>query len=213
MLLIRKITKYHQKLLVSNLTLVGFSVLVLSWQNSTIPAKEENDIHYRFSQTDSSYTFYGSFEINADPKCLLEITFKYEHIAALASDAREVTLIEQGRNWNQIRYTYRKYVIFENSTAWHRKLDEENLRVDFSLLWSENNQSIMPRIISSSGYYQIIPGGDPIIVEYFQYCRLTEEPITQFYLDRVKKEAIDFMHHFAAYALEHCKSSSSNPGT
>ena len=71
--------------------------------------QESNDIKYEFTQTDSSYTFYGSFRIKVPPKCLLDISFNYNHIKALALDAKEVRLIDQGSNWNQISYTYRKF--------------------------------------------------------------------------------------------------------
>ena len=47
-------------------------------------AEEANDIQYKFTRTDSVYSFYSSFKINADPKCLLEVSFNYEHIRALA---------------------------------------------------------------------------------------------------------------------------------
>lgn len=67
----------------------------------------------------------GSFKIKADPKCLLEISYNYEHIRS---------------------------------------------RQDFS------------------------------IVDYYQQCQLSETSIKQFYLNRVEKEAIKFIHEYAIYA-------------
>jgi len=171
-------------------------------------AEEEIDIKYIYTQTDSSYSFYSSFKINANPKCLLEISFNYEHIRSLAMDAKEVVLIDQGSNWNQISYTYQKFIFFENTTVWYRKLDEEKQRVDFTLVSSQNNQTIMPRLISSSGFYQVKKQEEYVIVEYYQQCRLAESSLTKVYLNRVKKEAINFMYLFSEYALEHCSWSS-----
>jgi hypothetical protein len=172
-------------------------------------AEEANDIQFKFTRTDSGYSFYGSFKINADPKCLLEISFNYEHIRALAPDAKEVLLIDQGSNWNQISYTYQKFIYFENKSVWYRKLNKEKQRVDFILVSSINNQTIVPRMISSSGYYQIKPQGEYIIVEYYQQCQLTESSLTKKYLSKVKKEAIKFMHKFSEYANEFCSCSTS----
>jgi len=76
----------------------------------TVMTANGNDIHYTFTQTDSSYSFYGSFSIAADPKCLLRISFNHMHIQALAPDAKEVLLIDSGSNWNRISYTYQKYI-------------------------------------------------------------------------------------------------------
>jgi hypothetical protein len=174
-----------------------------------IYVEEPDDIQYQFTQTDSSYIFYGSFRINAKPECLLEISFNYKHIRALAPDAEEVRLIDQGNNWNQISYTYQKFTLFKNTTVWHRILNEENQRVDFTLVSSENNLSIMPRMTSSKGFYQIKQQGEYCIVEYYQQCQLREGLITKLYLDSAKKEAIKFLHRFFKYADAFCNKSGS----
>ena len=173
-------------------------------------AQNPNDIKYKFTQTDSSYTFYGSFRVDANPECLLKISFEYKHIKALNHEAKEVKLISQGSNWNQISYTHQKFAFFKNKTVWHRILNEENQRVDFTLISSENNLAIMPRMISSSGFYQIKQQGEYCIVEYYQQCQLTEELITKLYLNRAKKEAIKFMLKFLKYADTFCNSSTSS---
>jgi len=184
-------------------------VLVIVLIPTKLFAQEPNDIKYKFTQTDSSYTFYGSYKINVNPKCLLEISFNYEHIRALASDAEEVQLIDLGSNWNQISYIYQKFTFFKNKSVWHRILNEENQRVDFALVSSENNHSIMPRMTSSKGFYQIKQQGEYSIVEYYQQCQLREGLITKLYLDSAKKEAIKFLHRFFKYADTFCNKSAS----
>ena len=105
------------------------TVLVILLIPPTSLAQIPSPIHYKFTQTDSNYTFYGSFKIKADPECLLDILFNYKHIKALAVDAKEVVLIDQGKNWNQISFTYQKYIFFKNKSIWHRVLHEEDKRV------------------------------------------------------------------------------------
>jgi hypothetical protein len=172
-------------------------------------SEKENDIQYIFKQTDSSYSFYGRFKIKADPNCLLEISFNYEDIRSLAANAKEVLLIDSGNNWNQISYTFHGYFFFENTSVWLRKLDMEKQRVDFTLVSSENNLSLMPRLISSSGYYMITQENECVVVEYYQECWLTEKSITKFYISRLKNEAIKFIYLFSEYAGENCGRSSS----
>jgi uncharacterized lipoprotein YehR (DUF1307 family) len=170
-------------------------------------AKKPDDIKYTFTQTDSTYSFSGSFTIKANSNCLLDICFQHEHISALAPDAKEVLIKDQGNDWNQISYTYQKFIYFENKSVWNRKLDKENMRVDFTLISSKNNHAIMPRMVSSSGYYQISMQDEEIIVKYFQECQLTKSSITNLYLNRVKKEALQFMHRFLEYANTICNNS------
>jgi len=170
-------------------------------------AIEPDDVKYTFTQTDSTYSFSGSFTLKANPNCLLDICFKHEHIRALAPDAKEVVLIDERNNWNQISYTYQKFIYFENKSVWNRKLDKENKRVDFTLISSKNNHAIMPKMVSSSGYYQISLEDEEIIVKYFQQCKLTNSSLTNLYLNKVKKEAIQFMYRFLEYANTNCENS------
>lgn len=72
-----------------------------------------NNIQYRFTQTDSTLAFYCSFKTIIRPDCLLEIFLNYGHIKALAPDAKEVQLIDQGINWNKIRYIYKKFLFLK----------------------------------------------------------------------------------------------------
>lgn len=181
--------------------LITLAVLLMPLK---IFAEEVNDIQYKFIQNNSGYSFFGTFRINANPKCLLEISFNYEHIRALAQDAKEVLLIEQGIDWNKISYTYERSLYFENRSVWHRTLNREKQRVNFILVSSENNRTVMPRIISSSGFYQIKLQEDYIIVEYYQECQLSESSLIKLYLNKVKKEAMKFMHDFLVYAKDHC---------
>ncbi|MBN2480418.1 MAG: hypothetical protein JXB19_01660 [Bacteroidales bacterium] len=175
---------------------------------SIIPVKpfsqQIDNIQYTFTQTDSGYAFYGSFISEADAGCLLEICFEYEHIRALASDAQEVLLIDQGENWNRILYRYRKFIWFENESSWHRKIDPEKQRVDFTLLSSINNSKIMPMMLSSSGFYQVSVQDTGSLVEYHQQCTLSESPLTRIYLDRAKVEAVRFIYYFSEYLNEYC---------
>ncbi len=182
-------------------------VLIIVLIPDQLFAQEPNDIKYKFTQTDSSYTFYGSFRAKVPTKCLLDISFNYNHIKALALDAKEVSLIDQGSNWNQISYTYRKFIFFINTTVWHRVFSEEDQRVDFTLLSSENNRKIMPRLVASSGYYQVTREEEYSNMEYYQQCQLTEKSITKLYINKVKKNAIKFMYKFSEYASTFCSDS------
>ncbi len=67
-----------------------------------IYAQIENDIEYKFTLIDSSYSFLGSFNVSADPDCLLDISFEFDHIRAFALGASKVELVNLDSNWNRI---------------------------------------------------------------------------------------------------------------
>ncbi len=167
-------------------------------------AQENDDIYSTFSNTDTTYTFYGRFNVIAETDCLMNICFNYEHIKALAVDASSVELLEKNENRNKIKYTYQKFPFFKNKSVWNRTIDRENLRVDFSLVSSENNNSIMPRMISSSGYYKVTQLNGILSVEYFQQCRLTRSILTALYQNYMKNKAEEFLHVFKDYSRKHC---------
>ena len=171
----------------------------------TVFADGGNDIQYKFTQTDSTLSFYGNFKTIKSPDCLLEVFLNYNHIKALAPDAKEVQLINQGINWNKIRNIYQKFIFFENISVWNRKLSMEKQRLDFILVSSLNNTATIPKMISSSGFYQVKMQGEDIIVEYYQYCQLTESIVTNLYLNIVKNEAIHFMERLLKYSNAICR--------
>ena len=175
---------------------------------STIGVSQiSNDLQYKFTQTDSSYSFAGSFLINANTDCLLDICFQIEHIQALAPDAEEIVLVREGPEWNEIRYRYKKFIYFENKSLWSRKLDREKKRVDFTLISSENNKAIMPKMVSSTGYYQITTSEYGVVLTYYQQCILAKSALTNIYLNKIEKEAVQFLHRFSEYANVICSKS------
>ena len=88
--------------------LIWMSVPVLIYGSST------EELQYHFSQDDSSYSFRGSFIVEAELDCLISLVFDFEHISKYASGAKAVELVRQENNWNEVRYTYRKFIFFLN---------------------------------------------------------------------------------------------------
>lgn len=180
-------------------------IIFIHYVSNTSYSQELSDISYEFSKTDSSYSFKGSFKTKRNPLCILNLCFDIKHVSALAPDAKDVVLITEESNRNQISYTYRKFIYFENKTLWNRILNKDSLRLDFYLISSDNNSALMPKIISSTGYYLISPAENCIKVEYYQHCILTESSLTSIYINKVRKEAINFIHRFNKYSESECK--------
>jgi len=167
-------------------------------------AAQENLPEHKFSETDSGYTFFGSFRSDACPECVLNISFSFKHQKALAPWAKEIRLVDQGENWNTLCFTVKRFGFFENTSTWNRILNQKKYRVDFTLISSRNNSSIIPHIISSRGFYRIKPGNESCLVEYYQECELTESFISNIYINQAKKEAIRFLYQFSNYTDTIC---------
>ena len=167
-------------------------------------SQDSSNVQCAFSNTDSSYYFYGTYTVKGDINCLMNMCFDYYHISKLAPDAKEVTLVEQGDGWNKIKYVFQRFEILENTSVWYRKLNLEKRRVDFVCTSSINNNRLLPKLITSSGFYKFTPVGSMVKVEYYQNCKLEKGTIAKIYINAVKKGAVQFIQRLLEYSLQAC---------
>lgn len=170
-----------------------------------IKGAQRANFDYEFTQNDSSYSFLGAFWVKADPECLMQVIFDFKHIARYATGAQSIELVQQGENWNEVTYTYRKFIIFENKSTWRRTLKRDEHKVVFEMLSNQNNLTLMPKVFASTGYYQIQPENTGYQIKYFQTCRLEMGLFKNTYLNQVKREAIKFLKEFNEYIERTCQ--------
>ena len=76
---------------------------------------QKNDLDYEFIQDGNCYSFLGSFIVQAERDCLIHVIYDFEHISKYTAGAKSIELDRQGEDWYEVTYTYRKFLIFENS--------------------------------------------------------------------------------------------------
>ena len=169
-----------------------------------LSGSQNNEFDYEFIQDGNCYSFRGSFIVQAERDCLIDVIYNFEHISKYATDAESVEFVRQGENWNEVTYTYRKFLVLENKSTWRRTLNRDEQKVVFEMISSKNNVSFMPQLLSSSGYYQITPEKEGYKVEYFQECKLKTGLLKDAYISQAKKEAIKFLREFKEYIERTC---------
>ena len=162
------------------------------------------DLKFDFHQNDSSYSFRGSFVVDADPDCLITVILDFEHISKYASGAAAVEMLRQGNNWTEVSYTYRRFIFPENTSVWRRTLYRDRNELVFEMISSKNNLKIMPEVLSSSGYYRIRNVENGCRMEYFQQCNLNTDFLKKTYIKSVRKEAVEFLTGFRDYVEKTC---------
>ncbi len=165
---------------------------------------QNGGLDYEFTKDGESYSFRGRFRVKAELRCLMDVIYRFEHISRFASGAESVELVEEGEDWHVVAYTYRRLLILENQSTWRRVLDRQGQRVVFEMLTSENSMRIMPRVLSSRGYYQIHGDGKRYCLEYFQECHLEGGVLRGRYMERAKREAEEFLGEFRGYVESTC---------
>ena len=126
--------------------LIWMSVPVLIYGSST------EELQYHFSQDDSSYSFHGSFIVEAELACLISLVYDFEHISKYASGATAVELIRQEDNWTEVRYTYRKFIFFENKSTWRRTLNRDDHELVFEMRHSLLKSAFIDQFFFSKDY-------------------------------------------------------------
>lgn len=174
---------------------------------SVLNGIQHSEVKYTFVQQSNYYSFYGSFFSNADPDSIINVIYDFRQLRGFTTGAKSIELMQQGNSWYDVEYTYRKFLIFESKSVWRRTLKRDEATVLFEMRSNNNNLKIMPKIISSTGYYKVKHENDGSFVEYFQECKLKAGVLESRYINTAKKEAIKFIKEFEKYLEKVCQSS------
>jgi hypothetical protein len=179
------------------LALLGLPILLYG--------SKKKELEYEFIQDDTCYSFRGSFIVKAEPDCVINLIYTFNNISDYSLNAKSIELVLQGENWYDVTFVYRKFLIFENQSTWRRILSRTDHKIDFIMLSNKNNSTILPQMVSSSGYYKIRPETDNCRVEFYQECKLKSGFLKDTYIKEAKKEAIRFLKEFKGYIQKSCE--------
>ncbi|MCF7913241.1 MAG: hypothetical protein K9M99_11975 [Candidatus Cloacimonetes bacterium] len=168
-----------------------------------LSAAKNQDFTYEFHQGADSCTFKGDFIIKAVPDSLLKIVFDFNHIVDYALTAKSLELVQQGENWYDVAFIYQDMLVLENQSVWRRTINRAEKIITFKMISTSNNMSVIPELLSSSGYYQFKPANDGCLVEFFQEFRLSPGLLNEAYYRKAEKEGIKFLRVFKDF-LEQC---------
>jgi hypothetical protein len=166
---------------------------------------KKKELEYEFFQDDTCYSFRGSFIVKVKPDCVINLIYNFNNISDYSLDVNSIELVQQGENWYDVTFIYRKFLIFENQSTWRRILSRPEYKIDFIMLSNKNNSYILPKMISSSGYYQIHPETENCRVEFYQECKLKSGFLKNTYINEAKKEALRFLQEFKEYIQKTCE--------
>jgi len=162
------------------------------------------DVRYEFVQNGSGYSFRGHFVVDAARECVIDVLFDFDHMSKFTPDAKSIEMVQQGHDWYDVTYTYRRFLIFQNQSTWRRTLAKNEGEIAFELLSSRNSRGIMPDITSSTGYYRVRDEGDRQAVEYFQECALGAGSLNARYIAEARKTAVEFLQGLEDYLAGAC---------
>lgn len=166
------------------------------WQDS-------NGVAYELSRDGDLYTFRGSFRTLSDPGCLLDILYDFDHFRKFITCPNSFSLLQKSNDWYDFRCTYR-VLLSENKLIYRKTLKREELKVTFQMIAGHQNIKLLPEVLSSSGYYEIIPEKDGHQVVYLHQDRLSPSFCRDIYVYLAKKEAVKFLEELKKYIERKC---------
>ena len=162
-----------------------------------------DSVYYEFNHDDSCYSFRGSFVTRADFDCLISILYDFRHLKDIISSANSIILIQQGENWYDVCYTFKK-LFFTNKSVYRKTLKLEEQKIVFKMISNWQNTDLLPKVLSSSGYYWIRGESTGNRIEYFQECKMKSTFLKDIYINKAKKESTKFMLELKEYIERTC---------
>jgi membrane protein DedA with SNARE-associated domain len=191
----------HQSTKFFNATI---ALILFFWPSAGFAEWETlNGVAYELFRDGNLYTFRGSFLTFSDPDCLLDILYDFDHLRKFVTCPNSFSLLQKGDNWHSFCCTYR-VLLSENKLIYRKTLKKEELRVTFEMIAGRQNIKLIPEVLSSSGYYEIMPKKDGYQVVYFHQDRLSPSFCRDIYLYLAKKEAVKFLQELKNYVEKEC---------
>ncbi len=180
----------------------GIIVVLLSLPLILIGSQKEK-LDYEFIREENYYSFRGRIVVKTDLDCLISVLYDFKHLANIESSAKSIVLLREGENWYEACHAFKR-LFFKHESVWRKTLKLDEQRIVFEMISHKHNSGLIPKILSSTGYYQIKLGEEGYKVEYFQECTLKSALLKGAYINKAKKEAIKFMRELKEYIEKTC---------
>lgn len=157
-----------------------------------IPYTQAEEINSFLSFEDSTYTVDYTFTTTCGKDKLLEIYYQFSHLVKWVKQTNMTfRLLKSGENWYIVQYDYH-FFAYKSSTVYKKTIMGEDNLVKFEMINYSSNFDLVPKVISSTGYYRITPQKNQNIVTYYQKTILAQ-PINWFYLKWVENQTRKFL--------------------
>jgi hypothetical protein len=178
--------------------------ILICWPSTGYTERHaSNGVSHELSQDGDLYTFRGSFLVFSDRDCLLDILYDFDHLRRFVACPNSFSLLQKGNNWYDFCCTYR-VLHSENKLVYRKTLKKEERKVTFEMISGRQDIKLIPEVLSSSGYYEIMPEKDGYQVVYFHQDRLSPSFCREIYVYLAKKEAVKFIQGLKTYVERKC---------
>ena len=163
-----------------------------------------NGVSHELSKDGDLYTFQGSFLAFSNRDCLLDILYDFDHLRKFVTSPNSFSLLQRGDNWYDFCCTYR-VLHSENKLVYRKTLRKKERKVTFEMISGRQDIKLIPEVLASFGYYEIMPEKDGDQVVYLHQDRLSPSFCRKIYLYLAQKEAVKFLEGLKTYVERKCQ--------
>jgi hypothetical protein len=153
---------------------------------------------YEFISDGHRYTFVFQFDVKATPDEALDVLYGFEHLKRFSRRASDVALLEEGKDWQTVRFTYTTW-LWSMHTTFRRELDRAGRRVPFYMTEAGRTGLPVPLPTASSGEYRVEPVADGVRVVYRQSAENRDSFLFAPWIALARSEAVLFSRDLEAY--------------
>jgi hypothetical protein len=151
-----------------------------------------------FIQHGQHYTFTFEFVVSASPDEVLDALYPFPSLQQYSRTASEVELLDQGNDWQRVRFTYTTW-LWSMSTTFRREIDRPNHCIRFQMLDAERTGLPVPLPIASSGEYRLDPVDGGVRVTFLQRAETADSLLLRAWMARARSEATLFSRDVESY--------------
>jgi hypothetical protein len=169
-------------------------VAAVACSASALPAEPP----YTFVQEGQHYTFTFTFVVSASPDAVLDVLYPFANLQQYSRTASAVELLENGTDWQLVRFTYATW-LWSMNTTFRREIDRPNHRIRFQMLEAGRTGLPVPLPTSSSGEYRLEPVDGGARVTFVQTAETHDSLLLGPWMARAHSEAILFSQDLETY--------------
>lgn len=154
-----------------------------------------------FTEEDRRYAFTAAFDVDAPTDRVLDLLYDFEHLQRYSRRSQS-ELLDQGPNWQRVRFTHSSWLWTLRATM-KRRLDREAGCVWFEMESAERSGLPIPLPTASSGYFCVAPGDAGQRVTYRQVGEAGSSMLAATWMRYARREAIAFAEDLESYLRTH----------
>ena len=171
------------------------AIVAAAW---LVPATSNAAHDFSFEQDGRGYTFTSRFVVEASPEQVLAVLYPFENLRQYARRTAAVDLIEEGPDWQVVRFTYDNW-LWSLSVTYRREVDCSGRCIRFEMLEARRTGLPVPVPLRSRGECRFEPVPEGSRVTCVQTSAASDTRLLRAWMAWAKSRAVAYSKDLESY--------------